>query len=122
MSLIGNTVDRFANQAVQLVRYDGFYDAGRWESRQTETLEFKANVQPATGADLERLPENYRQQAAFWVYPRTSLELRTGAASGDPQTPGVVADRVILNGVEFEVATAEVWRQHRRYLVVRATQ
>lgn len=122
MSLIGNTVNRFANEEITARRFDGFWDSGRFEKRETEAFSFPANVQPARPADLERLPENYRQQGAFWIWPKTAVTLRTGSASKSGNEPGVVADEVTIGGVVYEVGAVDRWRQHTRYLVARATQ
>lgn len=118
--MIGQTVNRFANEAIKVIRYDGFYDAGRFERRLAVARTIKANVQPARPDDLDRLPENYRKQGAIEIF---TLELlRTGSASNDPNAPGVVADRVEFLGVEYEIATVERWRRHYRYIATRSDQ
>lgn len=119
---IGSTVKRFANETVPVRRFDGFYDSGRWEKRLAESFEIKANVQPAGAADLERLPENYRRQGGFWIWPRTNVELRTGEAARSANEPGVMADEVTIKGVQYEVGAVDGWRRHTRYLVARASQ
>ncbi len=119
---IQNTVRRFSNQTIRVRKFDGFYDSGRFEKRQTETVEIRANVQPAGTTDLQRLPENYRRQGAYWVWPPATCVLRTGSASTSGNEPGVVADEVELNGVWYEVGAVEVWRRHARYLIARASQ
>lgn len=120
MSLIGRTVNRLSNRKIQIIRFEGFYDSGRYERRQAETREIRANVQPARGSDLERLPENYRQQSAIAIF--TLEVLRTGSAPSSPNAPGVVADRVVVDGIEYEIMTVENWPQHFRYIATRASQ
>jgi hypothetical protein len=119
---IGSTVKRFANEKILVKRFDGFRDAGRFEKRETEAFEIKANIQPARAADLERLPENYRQQGAFWIYPKTNITLRTGSAATTPNEPGTVADEVTIDGVVYEIGAVDRWRRHTRYLAMRASQ
>jgi hypothetical protein len=119
---IGNTVRRFANETITVRRFEGFNDSGRWVSREVERFEIKANVQPARGSDLERLPEGYRSQGAFWVYPKTSVVLRTGSAALSANEPGTVADELVIDGVVYEVGSIDRWRRHRRYLAMRAQQ
>lgn len=118
---IGATVKRFANEEILVRRFDGFRDAGRFEKREIEAFKIKANVQPASAAALERLPENYRSQGAFWIYPRTKVTLRTGAAA-TANDPGVVADEVTIKGLVYEIGAVDPWRRHTRYLAMKASQ
>lgn len=113
---ISATVNRFAGRRVTVRRYEGFYDSGRYEKRLTETFEIRANVQPAKPNDLQRLPENYRQQGAYWIYPHTDECLRTGSA------PDTVADNVEFGGVTYEIGVVDGWDRHTRYLAARAQQ
>ena len=119
---IGGTVGRFAKQSVSVKRFDGFYSSGRWKKREVEAFVIKAGVQPARPADLERLPETYRRQGAFWIYPKTSVALRTGSASKSQDDPGVMADEVTIDGVAYEIGAVEKWSRHTRYLAARHQQ
>jgi hypothetical protein len=121
MSLIGTAVNRWANETAIVSRYTGYYDSGRFEKQLDSSFSVDVNIQPAAAADLERLPENYRRQGSFWIYPKTSVELRTGSAPVGNE-PGVVADEVEINGIAYEVGAVDRWRQHQRYLVARAQQ
>lgn len=121
MSIRG-TVRRFANERLTVNRYSGFYDSGRYEKTLEETFTISANVQPAGPTDLQRLPENYRKQGAFWIWPKAGQTLRTGSAPASGNSPGVVADEVEIDGVPYEVGGVDRWRRHTRYLVARAKQ
>lgn len=119
---IGGTVGRFAKQSVTVKRYEGFYSSGRWKKREVEAFVIKAGVQPASPADLQRMPENYRKQGAFRIFPKTSVTLRTGSASTSQDDPGVMADEVVIKGVVYEVAAVMDWPRHASYLAARHQQ
>jgi hypothetical protein len=121
MSIAG-TVTRFANETILVKRFDGFYDSGRWEKRLLESFEIRANLQPAGPSDLERLPENYRQQGAFWIYPKPTVDLRTGSAATSGNEPGELADEVTIDGVVYEIGAVDRWPRYKRYLAMRASQ
>jgi hypothetical protein len=54
---------------------EGSYVNGRWVEGGVESLSFKANVQPMTYEELQRLPEGLRDKDVIIVM--TKFELRT---------------------------------------------
>lgn len=89
---------------IKRIREDGGQRVeGRWVQGTLVEHPGTGNVQPAGGDDIERLPQGHRGRRALRVY--TDLELRT-AAEGDG---GHAADRVEIDGDEYEVSTSETW-------------
>lgn len=80
----------------------GTYTAGRLTPGETTTLTIAANVQPASGRDLLRLPEGLRTRETIAIW--TAAELRT--ADEDAGTP---ADRVAYGGATYQVENVEGW-------------
>lgn len=54
---------------------DGVYVGGRWIEGDPEPISFKANVQPVSYEELQRLPEGLRDKDMILVM--TQFELRT---------------------------------------------
>lgn len=75
-----------------------------------------ASVQPASGEDLERLPEGARNRAAYALFTDTELQAGSIEAKREP-------DRVVLFGAEYEVLHIEPWQNnvinHFKALAVR---
>lgn len=67
-------------------------------------FEIDAAVTPASGADLQRLPEGRQQIETRIVYTKTKLEIGT---VGSPYE----SDRVAIDGKSWEVQHVEAWQQ-----------
>ena len=78
---------------VTLVRRTGAYTDGVWSETSTN-ITILASVQPASGADMEPLPEGRRNTRTVKLYTDTPLKT---------SSEGVQADRVIVSGVTYEV-------------------
>lgn len=77
------------------------YDAaGLVVAPTTSTLSAKGSMQPASGRDLQRLPEGSRARESRVFY--TDTLLYTG-------TPDHEADRVAADGFVWEVGNCEAW-------------
>lgn len=62
-------------------------------------------VQPASGSDVQRLPEGVSSDETLVIFTTTSLY---GALTGEP-------DRVVVGGVEYQVAKVEPWEANGNY-------
>ena len=119
---IGATVNRLGRQAFDVIRRSGFYEQGRYVTRDDETIHARGNVQPATADDLKRLPEGSRTDGTISIWGAFRLdtcclfELKNGGA------PNEVPDRIVYDGAVYEVQTAEHWPRHSRYLCSKAKQ
>lgn len=98
----------------QLIRTEGFYDRGVYQRINTEVSSHKGNVQPAQQADIDRLPEGSRTDGAVTLF--TDLALRTS------ESPNAIADRIMYQGVEYEVSGVERWPSHSRYTLTKVGQ
>lgn len=70
------------------------------------TLTVRGSVSPATGKDLQRVPEGRRANAAMTLF--TTTELTAGGVSAAYE-----ADRVAINGASWEVSHVETWADPR---------
>jgi hypothetical protein len=70
------------------------------------TLSIRGSVQPATGEQLQSLPENRRDVESYMIYTDTALETQ---------------DIIEINAVDFEVQGRDSWQNniinHNAYLV-----
>lgn len=57
------------------------------------------NVQPASGAALQRLPEGERTKDVLQVFTKTDLIIKTG-------------DYMLFNGLKYRCVTTEDWSQY----------
>lgn len=101
-------------QCFQVKRVDGFYDQGVYQRLTPQLSWAKGNIQPASQLDVERLPEGARADGALTVF--TDADLRTTEA------PNQVADRVFVQGVEYEISTVERWPAYNRYTLTKVGQ
>lgn len=76
---------------------DGIWYDGGW----TEAT-ITASVQPASGTDLERLPEGLRTTDIVTVFTSDALRVAN-------ETSGYKSDRVVFQGEEYEVIEVEQW-------------
>lgn len=86
----------------------------------TTDLVFSAQVTPATGKDLQRLPEGQRTTRAIRVLTTTSLE----TATSDPSSTSSRrrADLVLYQGGQFEVQHVARWDAQGNFYDVIATE
>ena len=95
---------RFFTTITRRRRVPGTYVAGEWVEGALEADQsFLMSVQPATGRDLLRLPEGLRTRDVVRIFCGLG-ELRTA----DERT-GLVADRIVHLGEEYEVVSVEAW-------------
>ena len=104
----------FRDGCFQLIRTTGFYERGVYKRLDPVISWHKGDFQPASQADVERLPEGSRSNGAIVLF--TDLELRPAEA------PNAVADRIAYKGVQYEVSGAENWRSHNRYTLTKVGQ
>lgn len=92
----------------------GGFVNGLWQPGAIEAVTILASVQPASGRDMERLPEGRRQAGAVRIFTDATLQLEAGAQK---------ADRIVLPQGTYEVAIADEWQNgimpHNTYLCVR---
>jgi hypothetical protein len=74
------------------------------------TFDIDATVQPASGRDLERLPQG--RQTTETKLLETTTELQVGG-QGHP----LEADRVVIDGAEWEVQNVQPWPGHYKCLL-----
>jgi hypothetical protein len=77
---------------------------GRRMAPVTVSFEIIASVQPASGREMDRLPEGLRSRETMNVFTRT--ELRSAHPS-----PGTEADRIAIDGAVFEVTSVRRWNR-----------
>ncbi len=68
------------------------------ETKSTVT-HHNTNVQPASGATLQRLPEGERTKDVLQVFTKTDLIIKTG-------------DYMLFNGLKYRCVTTEDWSQY----------
>lgn len=70
----------------------------------TSTFSIQASVQPASGRDLERLPEGRRALSTTIIFTTTKL------ITGGQNSPND-ADLVLIEGAPWEIQHVEQWAQ-----------
>ena len=75
---------------------------GRVVASSDTAFSFRASVQPASGKDLQRLPEGRNIEDLRVIYTLTMLTV------GGPGT-GLLADRVTVDGATYEIEHVEHW-------------
>lgn len=93
---------------------DAGYVNGVWNSVVTGVY-VMAGVQPATGADIKRLPEGDRAKKVLRVYSADELRVHDEKA-------GLPADIIIIGQDDFVVVEVERWPNYWKALVVRREQ
>lgn len=103
-SLAAPGLDVVAGDIISVTaRSGGAYSNGRWVSASPTTVSgIAASVQPASGRDLLRLPENRRNSETIKIFTRTPL-------SAGQTAIGREADRVTYLGNEYEVSHVASW-------------
>jgi len=77
---------------------------GRRVAPAVSTFEIIASVQPASGREVERLPEGLRSRETMTVYTRSELR------PAQPES-GTEADRISIDGADFEVLSVRRWNK-----------
>jgi len=77
-------------------------DSGRRVAGVTTSFSITASVQPASGRQMDRLPEGLREREGMTLW--TPTELRTAQVS-----EGIEADLVSIDGSTFEVVAIDRW-------------
>lgn len=77
---------------------------GRWVEGSETRTEFAGTWQPASGQDLQKLPEGKRSDETFKCF--APIEIEFTAADADK---GVSGDRIEKDGVRYEVILAAPW-------------
>lgn len=88
--------------------HGGLDAAGRELPRTEVTTPLIASVQPASGEDLQRLPEGVSATDLLTVFTRTPL------ITADTTT-GRDADVIVVGGEEYEVVSVEGWADSGGY-------
>lgn len=90
---------------------------GRYTEGVESTVEISASFQPLSRSELEFLPEGRREEHAYKIY--TATELRTLQDGTNP-------DRVVIDGVDYEVYSRLPWRNsiinHYKFLVMKVKE
>lgn len=114
MSVLTGVAAMFYRHSFKVERSSGFYNDGRYDRSDPETHYAKGNFMAASARQLMRLPEGYRADGVQTLY--TAFELRTAESPNQP------ADRVIFNGIAYQVTTSSGWTSHRWYLLAKVGQ
>ena len=114
MSPLRQAAGRWYVHCFQVLRTEGFYDQGIYRKTKSDAFFCKGNLQPASQATVDRLPEGARRDGALTAY--SDVRLRTA------DSPNTVADRVLYNGVEYEISGFEHWASHSEYVLTKVSQ
>ncbi len=80
------------------------YVKGRWVPQDESTpITIRGSVQPSNGYKVQTLIEGKRLQGIVEIFTATLLK------AADPQT-GLPADRVTIDGLDWEVIMVEPWQ------------
>lgn len=105
MDAFGLIADFATNGSYQVTRRPrGGYVNGVATVGATSTFMIQASVQPASGKDLERLPEGRRSLSTMVIF--TTTKLVTGGQSSPND-----ADLVLIEGAPWEIQHVEQWAQ-----------
>jgi hypothetical protein len=94
---------------------NGAYIDGEWQEGAETQFTIQGSVQPASGEEMQLLPEGRRKYGAYRVYTNATLK----TANEDANNP----DKVVLFDREHEVVAEMNWRNnvitHNKYLCAR---
>lgn len=85
---------------------DGEVDPLRVDS----TFDIKASIQPASGNDLQRLPEGMRTSDVVVIFTSTLLRV-LGQDAADQLPP----DTIVYNGSTYQIETVQDWIKDANY-------
>ena len=94
-------------KAHTLYRQLGDYVDGYWVTSGETEIAITASVQPATGKDMDNVPEGKRNRAVVVVI--TSTEIMTAEQATVADDPGTEADQILRNGHRYEAVHVEDW-------------
>jgi hypothetical protein len=83
-----------------------------------QTFAIVASVQPASGRDVERLPEGLRDRETMALFTATELRVAVPAS-------GLPGDRLEVDGFTFEVHAHERWAalgNFHRYVILKVPE
>lgn len=72
-----------------------------------DSIAITASVQPATGKDMDNVPEGKRNRAVFAVF--TSTEIKVVEQATAAADPGTEADELAIGGNRYEAVHVEPW-------------
>jgi len=108
-------IARFSIDYIVTRREPGVYVEGRFVDGGSASFPGSGSVQPASGKDLQQVPEASRTREILKLF--TMDELFTAS-----ETQGRDSDRVNINGIDYEVQSEIRWRvkslDHNQYLLV----
>lgn len=93
-------------QAHTLFRLTGSYVDGDWVEASEASISITASIQPATGNDLQNVPEGRRASGVFAVFTDTAIQTAVQGA-----TP-TKADRLSIGGILHEAVHVEPWQNN----------
>jgi hypothetical protein len=106
---MAETIGSFA-EAIEIMRYPSpVFVEGRALNGKPTTTTIDAVVQPTTGRDVQRLPENLRETESIAVW--CEYELRGASVEGR-----TLSDRVVWEGRQYEVKNIERWKNLGNYV------
>lgn len=114
MSVLGGAARMFYRHSFQVKRTAGFYDKGHYVKLDPAFFWAKGNFMAPSQKQIQRLPEGSRADGSQALY--TAAELITAESPNQP------ADRVLFNGIEYEVTSGERWASHNWYIVTKVGQ
>jgi len=107
VSNLADTVARFATGIYQVTRRPkGQYVQGRLVTVTPSTLLVSACVQPASGRQLQRLPDGMRLSETISIWSEVELFVKT--ATSDP-------DLIEYRGNKYEVQISHPWDEHGNF-------
>lgn len=89
-----------------LYRLTGSYVDGVWVTASEAEIAIEASIQPATGKDLQNLPEGRRNGAVYAIFTDTAIQTTEQAVGA---TPGTKADQLVIEGLRHEAVHVEPW-------------
>lgn len=80
---------------------------GYWVVPGFDEIAITASIQPATGKDMDNVPEGKRHRAIVAVF--TDTEIKTAEQATSDTDPGTNPDEIERNGHRYEAVHAEDW-------------
>lgn len=95
------------SETIEIQRRTGSFVAGAWVAGSAATSTVRANVQPASGDDLRRLPEGQRRDEVMRIYTKDAVRMTTPPAT--PGGVGEMADLIAWGGRTYEIVEVKNW-------------